>query len=187
MAETDIIENELDASEIETAGIVTDDYGNTWTLPTDPDLGEDLDFTYSPLDLPKKDPRFHYQFVKTDKELAWAISERFVPVRRAEVGLHRLNDANKKLGDYGINPNSDENPIHTVGDLTLVKIPTQFRELRLKRSAEEANRVKASIEPPRKGDNPKNRLREAHERDGQRLVEDIVSKAEIVRPRNIDS
>jgi len=181
------IEGELEASEIETAGIVTDELGNVWTLPTDLELGEDIDFAYSPLDLPKKDPRFHYQFVKTDKELAWAISERFVPVRRSEVGLYKLNDANRKLGDYGVNPNSDENPVHTVGDLTLVKIPMQFREMRLKRAHEEADRVKASIEPPRKSDNPKGRLREGVERDGQKLVEDVVSRAEIVRPKHADS
>ncbi len=182
MAKTNF-EGDLEATEIEAAGVVKDDYGNVWTLPTDPNLGEDLDFDYSPLTLPKKDPRFHYQFERTDR-LSWAISERFVPVRRSEVGLSRLNDANKKLGDYGINPNTDEDPVHTVGDLTLIKIPVEFRAMRLARSKKEADYVKATIEPPKKGDNARARLREAHEGDGQKLVEDVVSRAEIVRPRN---
>lgn len=172
------------ANEIETAGIIRDDFGNSWTLPTNPELGEDLDFDYSPLALPKLDPRFHYQFVKTDKELAQSISERFVPVRRSEVGLSGLNDSNLKLKEYGVNTQSLEDPIHQVGDLTLVKIPMEFRKMRLARAAKEADFVKSTIEPPKADEPAKARLREAHEHDGQKLVEDVVSRVEIVRPRN---
>jgi hypothetical protein len=175
--------NDYEANEIETAGIITDDYGNKWTLPLDPELGEDIDFNYSPLDLPKKDPKFFYQFERTDR-LAYIVSEGFVPVRRSEVGLAMLNDANKKLGDYGINTNTSDDPIHTVHDLTLVKIPIQFREMRLARAKREADLVKASIEPPKGDDKTRSRLRSAHEADGQRLVEDVETREEIVRPRH---
>lgn len=180
---TTILENgELEASEIATAGIVEDEYGNRWTLPTS-DLGEEVDFNYNPIDLPKRDPRFHYQFERTDR-LGWAISEGFVPVRRSEVGLNMLNDSSKKLSDYGINTNTDEDPVHTVHDLTLVKIPSQLAERRRARAKLEADKAKASIEPPARLDGAKSRLKSEWERLGQKIEENVVHTEERVVPRN---
>jgi hypothetical protein len=182
MAKT--LENgELEAKEIATAGIITDDYNNTWTLPVDGELGEDFDFNYSPLDFPRKDPRFHYQFEKTEK-LGWILAEQFVPVRRSEIGLARLNDANRKMNDYGVHTNTDEDPIHQVGDLTLVKIPVQIAAKRYARAAKEADRVKAGIEPPKKFPNARAELREKWEASGQKIQEDVVVREEHVKERS---
>ena len=174
-------DGELQATEISTAGIVEDDYGNKWTLPETP-LGEDIDFNYNPVDLPKRDPRFHYQFERSDR-LAWAISEGFVPVRRSEVGLNMLNESNRKLGDYGINTNTDDDPVHVVHDLTLVKIPTQIAERRKARAKLEADKAKGSIEPPAKVDGAKSRLKAEWEGLGQKFEEQAIHTEERVVPR----
>lgn len=172
-------DGELEATEVATAGVVVDDYGNRWAIPVDPELGEDVSFEYSPVTLPKTDPRFHYQFERTDR-LAHAISDRFVPVRRSEVGLAGITDANLKLRDYGINPESTDDPVHQVGDLTLVKIPIELRDARLKRAEREANHVKRGIEPPKKVEDVKGRLKERLKNDGIRFEESAETVSNVV-------
>jgi len=175
-AEAEVLEEgELSASEIAAAGIIEDDFGNRWTLPQS-DLGEEWSSTYSPIDLPKKDPRFEYQFERTDR-LGWAISDQWMPVRRSEIGLVKLNDASKKLSDYGIHQGDELDPIHTVGDLTCVKIPKQIAAARRKRAQLEAERVKATIEPPKNANtlDAKASLREKWQSMGQRVEEDAQS------------
>ena len=163
-------DGEVVASEISTAGIVKDDFGNTWTLPNDPELGEDYSAEYSPVALPKTDPRFHYQFERTDR-LGWAIADQFVPVRRSEVGLVGLNDSDNKLREYGVHTEGSEDPIHSIGDLTLVKIPKELRQARLARAKREAEAAKASIEPPARVANVKADLRSKLAKDGIRFEE----------------
>lgn len=173
-------DGELHASEVTTAGVVVDDFGNTWAVPTDPGLGEDVNFEYSPLSLPKRDPRFHYQFERTDK-LGFAVSEKFVPVRRSEVGLNGLTDSNLKLTDYGIhNDNGDSDPVHQVGDLTLVKIPKELREARLLRATREANHAKRSIEPPARVADVKADLRSRLKSEGIKFEESAQTVSNVV-------
>lgn len=173
---------DIEVKELATAGIVTDEYGNKWTLPTDPELGEDYSAEYSPIALPHTDPRFHYQFEQTAR-LGWAINEQFVPVRRSEVGLAGLNSADLKLKDYGVHTANDEDPIHQVGDLTLVKIPKELREARLARAKREADAAKASIEPPERVENVKAQLKDKLKADGIRFEESATQTSERVVPR----
>lgn len=172
-------EGDLEASEIATAGMVTDDYGNRWALPTDPGLGEDVSFEYSPITLPKTDPRFHYQFERTDR-LGFAISDKFAPVRRSEVGLTHLTNANLKLQDYGVHVDDSLDPVHQVGDLTLVKIPRELREARLKRAEREASHAKRSIEPPARVDDVKSRLRSRLKEEGIKFEESAETTSNVV-------
>jgi len=157
-------EGDVEAAEIATAGLVTDDFGNSWTLPVDAELGEDYSAEYSPIALPHTDPRFHYQFERSDR-IGWAVSEQFVPVRRSEVGLNGITDANSKLKEYGVHAD-DGDCVHTVGDLTLVKIPKEIRAARLARAKREADAAKASIEPPNRVRDVKTELREKLRGDG---------------------
>jgi hypothetical protein len=189
MPELELEEGELEASEIATGGIIKDDYGNTWTLPNS-ELGEDYSFSYGPLDLPRRDERFEYQFEKTDR-LGWAISEKFVPVRRSEVGLVKLNDANRKLTDYGMHQGDELDPVHTVGDLTLCKIPKAIAAARRKRADQEWIRARKAVgeaadfdygPPNARADvrNGRSGLKREWNAMGQRVEEDASQKTDWV-------
>ncbi len=174
-------EGDVVASEIATAGLIEDDYGNKWTLPTS-ELGEDYSAEYSPIALPKTDPRFHYQFERTER-LGWAINEQFVPVRRSEVGLMGLTSANLKLKDYGVHADDNIDPLHQVGDLTLVKIPKEIRTARLARAKREADQAKRTIEPPSRVENVKANLRDKLAHDGVRFDEHVEATSQEVIER----
>lgn len=119
----------VEADRIQVPGIIKDAYGEEWAVPAD-ELAYDELLT-DPLKLPKKDPNFHYQFVREDQVTAKA-TEGFKPVRREEVGVQNIitRDVGSPLADY-----------HQVHDLLLMKIPKVLADRRyraLKRMADEA-------------------------------------------------
>lgn len=121
---------EVKVSEIQVPGIVKDDYGNTWTIPTD-EMGYDELLT-DPLKLPRKDPKFHYQFVRQD-QVTSKMTEDFRPVLREEVGIKTIVSE----ADLG----GPQTSYHQVHDLVLMKIPKQLADRRYraaKRIADEA-------------------------------------------------
>ena len=129
-AKTDFDEQDdpIDGVQVDTIqapGIVKDRFSDkTWTLPTGTfaDLGLT---TYKSARQIKKDPDFHYEFVRFNgnyPELDEYLSNDFVPVTREELGMPAY-----------VNPSGQPTPLdsyYRVEDQICVKIPRQLADLR---------------------------------------------------------
>src|ERR1700675_1211861 len=91
----DLADEGVGAGVIEAPGIVRDAFSNkTWTLPTNALQDAGLATYKSPRDI-KKDPKFHYQFIRYDEdhnELPEYLARDFVPVTRKELGFGEFSN-----------------------------------------------------------------------------------------------
>lgn len=128
----------LDVAQVEVPGIIRDDYGNEWTVPTND--ASFVELLTNPLALPKQNPEFHYQFVRNDQVTA-KTTEGFRPVLREEVGV----------ADIVIDANTDAShaSYHQVHDLLLMKIPKVLANRRYKAAARMCNEAVAQVGDPR--------------------------------------
>jgi len=127
----------ISASEVSVPGVIRDDYGNEWTIPADEASYDEL--LTDPLKLPRKDPRFHYQFVRQDQVTAKA-TEGFRLVQREEVGVSDI----VTQADVG----GPQTTYHQVHDLFLMKIPQQLAERRYAAAKRMADDAVAQINNP---------------------------------------
>jgi hypothetical protein len=114
----------IDATIIEAPGIVRDKFSNkTWTLPTDSLQDSGLAVYESPRQF-KKDPNFHYQFVRYTgeyPELDEYMSRDYVPVTRAEIGLKEYTSPGQ--------PNPLDSYYTIDGKDICIKIPRQLADI----------------------------------------------------------
>lgn len=115
--------------EFETTGVVEDQFGNKWTLPAD-DKGQDLTFMLQNPLAHKKDPRFHYEFVRASDVPTYQHSEaQFKLVSREEAGFGAMQKANLVEGgpDVQFGPNEAYKLGGGVGEpLYLMKTPREW-------------------------------------------------------------
>ena len=132
-------DGELEIDEVAVAGIVKDKYGNEWTIPTD-EMSSDEIYN-NPLQLPKTDPAFFYEFVRADQVQGKA-TEGFVLVEREEVGvLTPVTNADIGLG---------EGSHHQVHDLHLMKIPKVLADRRYRAMARVVKEATDQITDPKR-------------------------------------
>lgn len=129
---------DLSGKKLEVAGVVTDEYGNTWQVPAD--NVEDLNDLYAgnTYKLPEKlTSKFHVQLIPISR-LQEYVARKFVPVKLEEVGIPKefAPTTGKPLDSY-----------HVVGDSILVKIPLEVFERLNARKIKEAKDRLAQLEP----------------------------------------
>jgi hypothetical protein len=129
----------LEFSKIEAGGIIKDKFGNEWQVPAD--NVEDFDDLHAPdfyANLPKElTDTFALVGVPTAKIKDW-MQRQYVPVHQSEIGL--TEDMRRFAG-------SPTDSVHTIGDLTLMKIPKVIHERRQALKAKETKRRLDAIEP----------------------------------------
>jgi hypothetical protein len=135
---TEEVAGAANATELEVAGVITDDYGHTWQVPGD--TVEDLDDLYAgdvykiPEHLTKK---FHYQLVPHVKAKDYA-QRQFVPVTLEELNIPP---------EFKLNTGQPLDSYHNVGDCILMKIPRVIHERLQARKIKEVKKRLREMEP----------------------------------------
>lgn len=121
----------IEIASLEVAGVIRDEYGNTWQVPGD--NVEDLDDLYAG-DIYKipaaMEEKFHVQMIAISELKAYALRH-FVPVLQEELGIPKelIKDMGSPLDKY-----------HCVGDAIMVKIPRvihdRIKELEVRETKE---------------------------------------------------
>jgi hypothetical protein len=140
-------ENFVEASSIEAPGIVEDDYGHKWTIPADTHTDGSLQLYQSRFELPKRDPRFHYEFHPVS-EVSHMMTEDFVPVTREELGLKGIEGLTEQIAkEYGAALTS----FHQVDDLVCMKTPVELANRRYRALKEIADAAVNATRPGASG------------------------------------
>jgi len=129
----------LEFSKIEAGGIIKDNFGNEWQVPAN--NVEDYDDLHAPdfyANLPKElTDVFDVVGVPTAKIKDW-MQRRFAPVFQSEIGL------SEEMRRFAGSP---VDSVHTIGDMTLMKIPKVLNARRQNAKIKETKRRLDSIEP----------------------------------------
>jgi hypothetical protein len=123
---------------IETAGVLVDSTGHTWTIPEK----DETDVRYkSQFTIPRPDPLMMYQFIRKDDELTEYMGNQWVPVTREEIGVATF----KSEGDeYG----SPLDKYHVIGTQICVKKPKVLVEREYKALKRVCDAAVSATEPP---------------------------------------
>ena len=129
----------LEFNKIEAGGIIKDAFGNTWQVPAQ--NVEDYDDLYAPdfyASVPKElSDVFQLVGVPTTKIRDWT-QKGYVPVHQSELGI------TQEMRRFSGEPTDS---IHTIGDLTIMKIPKVIHERRQALKIKETKRRLESVEP----------------------------------------
>ncbi len=163
---------------IETAGVLVDSEGHTWTIPEK----EEVDVRYkSKFVIPRPDPLMAYKFIRKE-ELTEMMGEQWVAVRREEIGVATFKTEKDEYSD-------PLDSYHVIGTMICVKKPKVLVDRQYaaqKRVCDAAVSATEPIAPLTKDEKEANARNGAQYPRGQRRY-NLGRKTETVTPNNPDN
>jgi len=171
----------INVKSIESAGVLVDSEGHTWTIPEKDDT---IDVRYKSIfAIPRPDPLMQYQFIRRDgpdEELSEMMGEQWVPVTRAEIGVAQFKT------EAGVEYGSPLDKYHIIGKMICVKKPKTLVERQRASQKRVCDAAVSATEPPPPSKDPKEQAARNGAQRGQRRY-NLGRKTETVVPKNPES